>query len=396
MSINQSKAAQKNSDQNNKQATQFGSGNNTEFKNRVYGLVIIKSELSNWNADFTGYPRRLPDEDATIYATDKALKYAIRNYWVEKGKTVFVWRSRLSDGKLMTRDQRMEYIKSILPHEFSKQIEEIINDKSFKKDLYTKNKDKDEKEIDNLFKSEGGKYLLNKLKEVKDDYKDNKELKNTAKEILALYKFENNLKIFSSCIDTKLFGITFTGETPTDLTGPVQISYGINGLVNNTVFVDGILSPYPTGDDSTQGGSIGKESKVLESYYVYDFSVNPKNLTTHYEDNETLKSMLKITEEDISDLKEALKKAATNLNTTSKQGSDNVMLLWVEVDDDKVLPNMKSLVKITKGNDGKAIVDLSQVMEVLESKGVRNNAEVYAEKSLIDVVGVEGKDVEDL
>ncbi len=178
-----------------------------------------------------------------------------------------------------------------------------------KKGLYTKNKDKDENEVDDLFKSEGGKYLLNKLKEVKDDYKDDKELKNTAKEILSLYKFENHLKIFASCIDTKLFGITFTGETPIDLTGPVQISYGINRLVNNTVFMSDILSPYPTGDDSTQGGSIGKENKALESYYVYDFSVNPKNLTTHYEDNDDLKSILEITQDDINDLKEALKKS---------------------------------------------------------------------------------------
>jgi len=365
-----------------------------EFEKRVYGLVIVKSELSNWNADFTGYPRRLPDEEATIYATDKALKYAIRKYWVDHKEKVFVWRSRLGDGTLRTRDQRMEYMKSIIASDnFSKEIEKVISDKSFNKKLYDQNKDKDKDERNDLFKTEGGKYLLDKLKEIKDNYKDDKALKSTAVNILSEY---NYLKIFASCIDTKLFGITFTGETPIDLTGPVQISYGINRLVNNTVFMSDILSPYPTGDDSTQGGSIGKESKALESYYVYDFSVNPKNLTTHYESNPKYKSILKTTEDDIKNLKEALKKAATNLNTTSKQGSDNVMLLWVEVGDDKVLPNMKSLVKITKGNDGKAIVDLSQVMEVLESKGVRNNAEVYAEKSLIDVVGVEGKVVEDL
>lgn len=42
-------------------------------------------------------------------------------------KKVFVWRSRLGDGTLRTRDQRMEYMKSIiLPNEFSKQIEKKL------------------------------------------------------------------------------------------------------------------------------------------------------------------------------------------------------------------------------------------------------------------------------
>jgi CRISPR-associated protein Csh2 len=42
------------------------------FKNRAYGFVVIKSINSNYNADFSGQPRTLPN--GSVYATDKALK----------------------------------------------------------------------------------------------------------------------------------------------------------------------------------------------------------------------------------------------------------------------------------------------------------------------------------
>jgi len=48
------------------------------FNNRVFGLAIIKAVNSNFNADFTGQPRTLPD--GRVYATDKALKYSVRHY----------------------------------------------------------------------------------------------------------------------------------------------------------------------------------------------------------------------------------------------------------------------------------------------------------------------------
>jgi CRISPR-associated protein Csh2 len=64
------------------------------FKNRVFGCAIIKSINSNYNADFTHQPRTLPD--GTIYATDKALKYTVRNYWVKNGERVFFFK-RLND-----------------------------------------------------------------------------------------------------------------------------------------------------------------------------------------------------------------------------------------------------------------------------------------------------------
>ena len=50
----------------------------TNFKNRVFGAAIVKAVNSNYNADFSGQPRTLPS--GTVYATDKAFKYTIKNY----------------------------------------------------------------------------------------------------------------------------------------------------------------------------------------------------------------------------------------------------------------------------------------------------------------------------
>lgn len=48
------------------------------FSNRVFGCAIVKATNSNYNADFSGQPRTLPN--GVVYATDKAFKYTIKNY----------------------------------------------------------------------------------------------------------------------------------------------------------------------------------------------------------------------------------------------------------------------------------------------------------------------------
>ena len=45
------------------------------MKNRVYGVIGIKSKMANWNADFTGRPKTT--SDGTIFGSDKAFKYPI-------------------------------------------------------------------------------------------------------------------------------------------------------------------------------------------------------------------------------------------------------------------------------------------------------------------------------
>ncbi len=54
----------------------------TEFNKRVFGCVLVKSINSNYNADFSHQPRTLPN--GVVYATDKALKFAIKKSFEER------------------------------------------------------------------------------------------------------------------------------------------------------------------------------------------------------------------------------------------------------------------------------------------------------------------------
>lgn len=62
-----------------------------EMKNRVYGVVGIKSILSNWNADFSGNPKTTAD--GKIFGSDKAFKFPIKKMWAAEGKKVLFVKS---------------------------------------------------------------------------------------------------------------------------------------------------------------------------------------------------------------------------------------------------------------------------------------------------------------
>jgi len=296
---------------------------NNEFKNRCYGLVIIKSENSNFNADFTGNPRRLPDENGTIYATDKALKYAIRRYWKKLlKKDVFVWKSLKEDETPLSLRERYE--------EMSKKL-----------------------------------------------------------------NAKRPIDVFSECIDTRLFGITYAvkGESNKEnlsITGPVQISYGVNKFSENISYTNDILSPYrDEKKKEAKQSTIGNESKSREVYYVYDFSVNPQNLSDHKEEwknNSLFIHNDNGDENDIIALKDALKYAVTSMDTTSKKDSENVMLLFITLPEksEKFLPSMKNLVKIQKcGN--KVEIDLTEVKDLLTEKDLAS-VELYYNKHIVSVL----------
>lgn len=311
-----------------KEETKEQEQDGSEFKNRCYGIVVIKSENSNFNADFTGNPRRLPDENGTIYATDKALKYAIRKYWIDNGENVFVWKT---------------------------------------------------------FRENNGEYLPRTLEE-RYNHMKTKLSKKTPPEV------------FSECIDTKLFGITFAMKSGSEeenknisFTGPVQISYGVNKYEENIIFANDILSPYATppkkGEKAAEASTIGNENKAKEVYYVYDFVINPQNILDHYEGNSEVQNNMKVTESDINKLKDALNNAVTNLNTASKMGSENILTLFITINKgSKVqIPTLKSLVKISK-NNGTPTIDLTSVVNTLNNYEDKS-MELYYDSTLINVEG---------
>ncbi|MGM0641730.1 MAG: type I CRISPR-associated protein Cas7 [Thermotogota bacterium] len=362
---------------------------NNNFSNRCYGLSVIKSENSNFNSDFTGNPRRLPDENGTIYATDKAFKYAIRRYWIDNNKDVFVWRSHNKNGNVRTREQRMTFIKDFLSEKddkFKNLVSELNwledNKKSFEKKNFQNFFDKNKKEKEQL---------LNEI--VDNSTTKNIDTKKAAESKIEELKKLITATVFSKCIDTKLFGVTYTGDGPLSLTGPCQISYGVNRYPENTNYINDILSPYPSSeDDETTATSIGKEQKAHESYYVYDFSLNPKNIESHYNSNEEIKSLMSLSATDVDDLKSALKYSVTALDTSSKMGSENTFLLFVTMPDNSnaFLPAMKNLIYVKK-EDYLTVIDLEKVVSLLNNKEIKK-VEVFYNSNLTKVKGLPEKD----
>jgi len=320
---------------NSKEYTKFGSG-----------IFVVKSVNSNFNADFTGTPRRLPDEEGTIYATDKSLKYCIRKYLKDKGKSVFVWRRKTSDGNPLTLIQNYAY------------------------------------------------FHMNKEKKIK-----------TIKEYLKNKSKVEVLKNLLTHIDVRLFGVTFAPQGVENLNislaGPVQISYGINKFPENISYTNQILSPYATEEKEKEltkpQTTIGEESRCLESHYVFDFVVNPNNLreaVEHLEEKDS-KDIMVLSEADIDDFKEAICRGVTQLNSTTKIGCEGEFFLYIESSTPLVLQNLKEFVKIKKTS-----IDLTDLVSYLKSIGKTSvgfapfNIEIYYDPKKISIDGIDG-DFED-
>jgi len=292
------------------------------FTNRCYGIAVLRSENSNWNADFTGYPRRLPDDKGTIYATDKAFKYAVRRYLVDAGEHVFVWRSFTENGNPRSLEERDEY------------------------------------------------FLQNTQLMSQWDI-DIKQIKNR----------EERKKYFNNFIDVKFFGITFAkgskdNKENLSITGPLQISYGVNRFNRNIPFVNEILSPYSTKEDA-KATTVGNEVKNLLSYYVYDFVLNPMNLPEG----------MSITRSEVETMKEAMRKCATYINSTTKIGTENVLLLFIQLKDGSKLqlPTLKRLVDV----DEDEIIHLERIRDVLNeySSNHIDKVEYYVNDNVCKVTG---------
>ena len=80
-----------------------------QMNKRVYGVVGVKSIMSNWNADFTGRPKTTSDD--MIFGSDKALKYSMKKYWETQGESILYIKSHVigKDGKLQPRTLEGRY-----------------------------------------------------------------------------------------------------------------------------------------------------------------------------------------------------------------------------------------------------------------------------------------------
>jgi CRISPR-associated protein Csh2 len=299
------------------------------FKNRVFGCAMVKAINSNYNADFSGQPRTLPN--GVVYATDKAFKYAIKNY-----------------------------LKDVYPQEiifYFKSLNENLNPLS----------------LDETYVRHFGDYPKGSGKD-----KDKVLKSNVARNLLR-------------CLDIRLFGATFAGETNISVHGPVQINHGVNIWKENNIFTEQITSPFSNkaNDPEAEKGmtTIGRQSKLEEGHYLHHFSVNPGNLSgivsLSGENAEAL------SDEDITKLKEAMRRGVTWYDSASKAGSENEMLIWVELKEDSkvVLPNFSNLIVLeSEKENGKYVYDMVLLKEVLDNnKSEIKSIEVYYNKQSVEL-----------
>ncbi|WP_234735724.1 type I CRISPR-associated protein Cas7 [Tellurirhabdus bombi] len=310
------------------------------FKNRVFGCAIIKSINSNYNADFTHQPRTLPD--GTVYATDKALKYSIRNYLVKHlgEEHVFYFKS-LSD-EMQPRDLDQTYTKHF-----------------------------------GAFPTEKGKDAAVKVR----------------KQIL-----ENLLQ----CIDIRLFGGTFASSGANlSLHGTVQFTHGVNRFPEGIIYSEQISSPFRNSNDKSADSmqtTLGTQFKLREGHYVHHLSVNPRNL----EEMAKVVNNAGITDDDVAKLKQALRAGVTLYDSSAKAGTENELLLWVQLKQDSklVLPSFVELVSINVGENESREIDLAKVSAILGREHIKSEIEkieLYYDSAVTTVVNApEGAEVLEL
>lgn len=286
---------------------------------RVVGLVCVRANMANWNADFNKAPKQ--NLMGEYYGSDKALKYSMRNYWYNQDENVLIFKTyKEKDNKLAVNEL---------------------------KDRYS-----------NLFLNKG------------ESLESGTSTVEIAKNVF-------------SCIDVKNFGATVaiglggkkdkkSEETGINIsiTGAVQIGAGMNKYEDAEHEESIILSPFSVNDKNNS--TLGSMVLMTEGHYVYPFTINPANYKKFIE----LGYTEGYTEEDYKRFKEASLVCATALNTCSKEGCENELSIFVEVDEDVTLPNLSQYVTYEK-KDGRHVYTLN-FEPLIDNLGDRvQNIEIY-------------------
>lgn len=297
------------------------------FSSRVYGCAIVKAINSNYNADFSHQPRTLPD--GTAYATDKAFKYLIRNFWVR-----------------MFPEEKVFYFKR-----FNENMNPLDIDGA-----YTRMFEKIEAKTDK-----------------------SKVLKNLLSAI--------DIKFFGATFANK------QGEKMSvSIHGPLQIGHGVNRYPESLIYPEQIMSPFGDPKDEKKEASastLGTQHKLAEGHYVHHFSLNPSNLDAHLAHLQ--EEAAGITDGDIEKLKLAMRSGATYFDSSAKAGIDNELLLWVQLKPDSkvVLPTFTSMVQVERRKpNGKTIIDLSELSALLDDQRYQDaieHIELYYDQPLTEV-----------
>lgn len=291
-----------------------------EFKKRVYGCAIVKAINSNYNADFSGQPRTLPD--GIVYATDKAFKYSIKKYLKDAYENVEVFYMKTLNDNLNPRslDERYEYLFRALP-------------------------------------------------------KDDTKKKDVAKNLLSCL----DVKLFGATFTSGNNSVSVHG--PVQINHGVNI-WKDNNIYTEQI-TSPFRNEKKGKDRETEKSmtTIGRQSRLEEGHYLHHFSINPGNLD---DISEIVGEGVKLSSADIDKLKVGMRCGVTWYDSASKAGCENEMLVWVELKEGSklVLPSFATLINLEDEKDkGKCVYDFEALTNKLEDiKSSVESVEVYYNK----------------
>ena len=196
------------------------------------------------------------------------------------------------------------------------------------------------------------------------------------------------LKSILNCIDVRVFGGTYAGKTNISIHGTCQITHGVNRFPENIIYSEQIMSPFRNPSEKNADSTmttLGTQSKLKEGHYVHHFSVNPKNI----EADANRVDSVDLTDDDISKLKEGLRKGVSYYDSSAKAGTENEVLFWVQLKADSkiVLPSFVELIDISLDRK----IDFSKLTAILGKEHIKNEIEkieVFYNQGITDVVNL--------
>lgn len=360
---------------------------NNKFENRVFGAVLVKSVVANYNADFTGSPRTLPN--GVVYATDKALKYCIRNYLKGDSKNILFYTTRYKRENMQPLDIDETYIE--LFGEYPSKNKDIKEDKKDKKRTF---KEQIKVEVDKFIVENEG---YNIVQNIHNNYLLKKELNDRKTQFHIIGQTTDDIKrvpilqnLFKA-LDIRLFGATFASkEGNLSIHGNAQITHGLNIYAENNIFTEDIVSPFRNSSDKSDNNmqtTKGVQTVLEEGHYLHNFTINPKN-------SEELVKLIDnqgyLTDDDITQFKVAINRGVSYLDSASKIGVENEFSIFVTLNKNEriQLPSFTTLIKVEAQLDSfKRKLDLSDIRTLLNEDGIKNkieSVEIYIDATKLD------------
>lgn len=264
------------------------------MKNRIYGVIGIRSIMANWNADFTGYPKTISTGD--IFGSDKALKYPMKKIWEAMGEKILYMKSyKIDKGEMRPKSLKERY--------------------------------------DEIFETD--------LKSIKDK---TEVIKNLFEAI--------DVKNFGATFAEEKNNISITGAVQIGQGFNKYVDSYAEEQQILSPFRDS------SKDDSEKGeanqSTLGTKIVSDEAHYFYPFVVNPQM----YKEYVKMGVTEGYTKEDYEKFKEAALTSATFFNSNSKIGCENEFSIFVEVKEGYYLPDLAQYIKFTKTETGERIIEL--------------------------------------